>query len=461
MIPKGKASGFISLVLSALLLAIPQDGQAAFNPNFIVSDRDFTNVYGMVGQSLQRFLNEQTGALDTFVAEDVDGATKSAAEIILRVSSQFLLNPQAILVMLQKEQSLVSDPNPSQNQLDWATGYGVCDGCSREDGAVARFRGFAKQIDSMGQQFRVGYLADLERTGKTQTGIGPGKTVLIDSVPVTPENQATSALYTYTPHLEGNRNFWTIWNEWFEQKRLPSGTIVLDAESGTLWLMARGQRRLIPNNAVLTSYFSSVPVVSIESSALSSYPEGTPLAFPNYSLVRVENGDVYLIVDQEVRRFQSLDDLPRFGYVPDEIMDGTLELLQEYHVGKTITYETASPQGFIGEESVTGARYYIDEGVRHIILSDALFRTRFPGWRTRTITQDDLSALVEGSPVQFQDGALVKTPTSPTVYMISDTKRRPIIDEQTFLGLGFTWDAIIETSPGSIELHPPGDLITY
>lgn len=448
-------------MFAALLFMMPQNGRAAFNPNFIVSDRDFTNIYGMIGDAVQRFLNEQTGVLDTLVVEDVDGAKKSAAEIIKRVSSQFLLNPQSILVMLQKEQSLISDPSPSQNQLDWATGYGVCDGCSTDDGTVARFRGFAKQIDSMAQQFRLGYLADLERTGKTQTGIGPGKTVLIDAVPVTPENQATSALYTYTPHLEGNQNFWRIWNEWFEQKRLPSGTIVKDAADGTLWLVARGQRRLIPSDAVLTSYFSSVPVVSIESTALLSYPEGTPLAFPNYSLVRVENGDVYLIVDQEIRRFQSLDDLPRFGYAPDEVMEGSLSMLQDYRVGKTITYTSAFPQGFVGEEPVTGARYYVNEGVRHVILSDALLRARFPGWRVRRMTQEELSVMTEGDPVRFQDGTLVKVPTSPTVYMISDTKRRPIIDERTFLGLGFTWDAIIETSPDSIELHPPGDLITY
>lgn len=461
MIPNGNVCRWSSLALAVLLFMIPQSGHAAFNPNFIISDRDFTNVYGMVGDAIQRFLNEQTGVLNTLIVEDVDGATKSAAEIVKRVSNQFLINPQAILVMLQKEQSLVTDPSPSQNQLDWATGYGVCDGCSTGDGAIARFRGFAKQVDSMAQQFRLGYLADLERTGKTQTGIGPGKTVLIDAISVTPENQATSALYTYTPHLEGNQNFWRIWNEWFLREPLPSGTIVKDATDSTLWLIARGQRRFIPSDAVLTSYFSSVPVVLMESSALLSYPEGTPLAFPNYSLVHVESGDVYLIVDQEIRRFQSLDDLPRFGYAPDEVMDGTLEALKEYRVGKTITYQSVSPQGFIGEEPTTGERFYIEEHTRHAILSDALLRARFPGWRVRPVTQDELSALVEGDPVRFQDGTLVKVSTSPTVYMISDSTRRPIIDERTFLGLGFTWDAIMETSPSSIELHPPGDLITY
>src|SRR3989338_31638 len=456
-----KITLWVAWLVMSVFFVVPKSGHAAFNPNFIISDRDFTNVYGLVGNSIQRFLEDQSGILDTLTVQDLDGQVKTAADIISRVANQFLINPQALLVMLQKEQSLGTNPNPSDNQLDWATGYGVCAGCSTSDAAVSRFRGFAKQIDSMAQQFRLGYLADLEKLGRTQTGVGPGKTVSIDGVPVTPENNATSALYTYTPHLEGNQNFWKIWNAWFTQDPLPSGTIVRDASDGTLWLIQRGKRRLIPSDAVLTSYFPSASVIKAESSAIWSYEEGVPLQFPNYALVRVENGDVFLIVDQEIRRFQSLDDLPRFGYAPDEIIEGSATALQGYTLGKMITYQTAYPQGFVGQDSATGQTYYIDNSARHIVLSDALLKSRFSGWRVRSLSTDELASLVEGDPMRFQDGTLVKLPGLPTVYMISDGKRRPIIDERTFLSLGFAWNAIIETTPESIEIHQPGDLITY
>ncbi|MEN9378840.1 MAG: hypothetical protein RJB15_518, partial [Pseudomonadota bacterium] len=46
---------------------------------------------------------------------------------------------------LQKEQSLVTDDTPTQKQLDWAAGYGVCDACSMNDPSLQRFRGFAIQ----------------------------------------------------------------------------------------------------------------------------------------------------------------------------------------------------------------------------------------------------------------------------------------------------------------------------
>lgn len=449
------------VALAAFLALTPGLASAAeWDPNFVVSDRDVVNKDAFSLDGIQQFLESKSGTLATYVTEDLDGVRKSASEIIHRVSQEFIISPKFILTKLQKEQSLVTDPDPVPNQYGWATGYAVCDSCNVNDSGVSRFKGFAKQIDSMARQFRQGYLPDLEENGQTQTGIAPGRPVMINGVEVTPANDATAAMYTYTPHLEGNRNFWTIYNNWFDVADYPSGTLLRNVQDGTTWLVKFGRRRLIESNAILMSFYDPNLVIEVDAATISAYEEGRPISYPNYSLVRVENGDVYLIVNDQKRRFVSTGDLPKFGYQPEEILDGTLDELDAYENGDSISYNTAYPQGVIYEHPETGSMFYVYDGVRHAIVSDEIKQARYGNWRVRATTAEELGGMVEGAAITFPDGTLMMVDGNPTVYVVSDGKRRPIISESTFLGLGYSWDNIVRTTPAAVEVHLPGLLIS-
>jgi hypothetical protein len=444
------------VITLAIMMPIPT---LAFNPNFIISDPDLTNVQSMYKDGIQKFLESKSGTLDTYKAMDLDGKVKSASDIIYRVSQQFLVNPRMIMVMLQKEQSLISDPTPIQSQYDWATGYAVCDDCNVNSEGVSRFRGFAKQVDSMAQQFRLGYLEDLEEKGTTQTGLAPGKPSVIDGQIIVPANNATASLYTYTPHIEGNRNFWKIWQDWFDRTNHPSGSVLQDIEDNSLWIIQAGKRRFVPSISVLASYTNPDSIIPTDTGTILAYENGDPIQFPNYALVSTENGDVYLLVNNEKRRFQSLSDLPKFGYVPDEIISTSLSEIMTYTDGSTITYQTEYPQGALLQDDTTNSIYYVDNNIRHLVIHDDIKNTRYENWRVHVTPHDDLIALAEGSAITFPEGTLAKLPGLPTVYVISEEKRRPIIDEPTFLGLGYEWDDIIETTPEAISVHLPGSLI--
>ncbi|MEK7108076.1 MAG: hypothetical protein AAB898_00200 [Patescibacteria group bacterium] len=450
------------LIFLCLLFAVlPAFSRAAtFDPDYIMADRDMTNKDALSLEGIQSFLTDKGGTLGAYVTQDLDGKTKRASDIIHRVAQTFSMSPKFILVMLQKEQSLVTDSSPVQGQFDWATGYAVCDGCNVNTAGVSRFKGFAKQIDSMAQQFRLGYLPDLEMRGETQTKIAPGQTTMIDGVSVTPLNDATAAMYTYTPHIEGNQNAWRIWNTWFSHPDYPSGTLLRGIQDGSLWLIKYGKRREIGSEAVLRSLYNPESVIDVDTSVVSAYEEGRPISFPNYALVRVENGDVYLLVDSQKRRFLSTEDLPKFGYSPEEILEATEDDLADYESGTTIAYQTAYPQGAVFQHPDTKALFYVYNGMRHIVVSEHIRAARFGGWRTRPITSAELESYPEGGAMTFPDGTLTKLPTDPTVYVISDGKRRPIIDEETFTTLGYQWEDILVTDAPSIEVHQPGALIT-
>ncbi|PIR47944.1 hypothetical protein COV06_00900 [Candidatus Uhrbacteria bacterium CG10_big_fil_rev_8_21_14_0_10_50_16] len=448
-------------VLCAILLTpVLSVSAAEFDPNFIISDRDMTNKSVMSLDAVQAFLVDKRGALGSYVAQDLDGVSKRASDIIYRVSQEFLLNPRFLLVMLQKEQSLVTDPTPKQGQYDWATGYAVCDACNVNASGVSRYKGFAKQVDSMAQQFRLGYLPALEELGETQTRLAPGRETTIDGRTVTPVNNATAALYTYTPHIEGNQNFWRIWNTWFDTADYPSGTLLRDIQDGSIWLIKFGRRRHIASQAILASFYDPASVIEVDHGTILAYEEGKAIAFPNYSLVRVETGDVYLLVNDSKRRFISLSDIARFGYAPEEVIDAQEADLADYQMGTSISYDTAYPQGAVLQHPETKSLFYVLNGVRHAIVSEDILKARYASWRVRPSTIEELASYSEGAAITFPDGTLVMVDGNPTVYVISDGKRRPIISEDTFLGLGYKWEHIIRTTPASVEVHAPGMLLS-
>ena len=140
-------------VVLVLVLILPHLTLAAgiFNKNFIIADEEFFNSDGMTLAEVQKFLESKNSALAHYVATDVDGALRTAAEIIWRTGITFNINPKFFLVLLQKEQSLVEAKNLTQYQLDWATGYARCDSCSQDHPDIQDVKGLAGQIFFAGQ----------------------------------------------------------------------------------------------------------------------------------------------------------------------------------------------------------------------------------------------------------------------------------------------------------------------
>lgn len=159
-------------------------------------------------------------------------SNQSAAQIINDVAKACGINPQVLIVLLQKEQSLVTDTWPLNRQYRSATGFD----CPDTAPCDPAFAGFFYQVYYAARQFKIykaypndyGYIAgrtnriywhpDLSRCGSSNVYI---------------KNQATAALYIYTPYRPnkaaldnlygtgnscssyGNRNFWRMFVDWF------------------------------------------------------------------------------------------------------------------------------------------------------------------------------------------------------------------------------------------------------
>ncbi|MHB1055408.1 MAG: Ig-like domain-containing domain, partial [Thermoleophilia bacterium] len=209
------------LLLGALIVVRPAQAALAFNKDSIISDADFTDTGTMSEPQIQDFLAAHGSYLAGYVeagdpligpGDDISAHGWSAAHIIWQVANWYGINPQVILTTLQKEQSLVTDPAPTQTALDAAMGYGCPDagGCSPAD------KGFALQVDH--GTWQLWY--NMHYANLRDPSVAPyltGDTIAVDDPPVTVylTNGATAALYRYTPHIWGNQNFFNIFQNWF------------------------------------------------------------------------------------------------------------------------------------------------------------------------------------------------------------------------------------------------------
>ena len=427
----------------------------AFDPNYIISDADMTDAYAMDRDQIQAFLDAQ-GALGGMRLEDYEGRMRWAADIIWYAAQNHGINPRMLLVMLQKEQSLVTEDDPTQKQLDWAMGYAVCDSCSMNDPVVQRWQGFGKQVNSAAMQFSDGYLADIEATGVAAGKYGPGVTVTISGTEVTPENAATAALYAYTPHLHGNKNFANIWQNWFGRE-YPSGTLMQVPGDAGVWLIQNGYRRPITSQTALRSRYNPDLIVQVSQTTLEAFPEGAAISLPNYALLKDEAGNLYLLVDDTLRPIDSMTTFRQIGFSEDELLDITNAERDTYTIGTPITVTTVAPQGQLYQLKTNGAVFYIQDGKRHAIFDRSLLNIRFPGQSMKQVDANDLAQFAEGMPVMLPDGVLVRTPEDPAVYVISDGMRRVITSEQIFNAYGYSWDNILFVPEVVMNLHDIGD----
>jgi len=257
--------------------------------NNLVGDGTFIDVNSLSAAQIQSFLNSRGGYLASAPSSKLgSGANgRSAAQIIYDAahghgeasgtfngvvinSSTGTINPMALIVTLQKEQSLITRTDYSQNALDKAMGYG----CPDSGSCNPTYKGFTLQVEWAAWQFRYNYeiagkdvswwnshYATHYYKGYTRSHGWSGTYYI-----VTYKTQATAALYRYTPHVGfGNYNFWQLMINWFN--------ITPGSGSG-----GSQQSYNDTETIIKTSYRKTIKVSSVKDSSVSVYFGSTKIA---------------------------------------------------------------------------------------------------------------------------------------------------------------------------------------
>lgn len=432
-----------------------QDADDNFNPNYIISDEEILDYTALSKEQIITFLNNKGGFLANYSCSDPDGKTMTAAEAIYDRAITNKVNPKFLIVLLQKEQSLIEDTSPTQRQLDWAVGYGCPDG----DGCNSRWQGFWKQVNSASLQFR-DYMDNPQlytfKAGQTYTINNTNKDPMI----VTPVNQATAALYNYTPHVyNGNYNFFIIWQRYFT-RNYPDGSLLQANGEVGVWLIQNGQKRPFVSKGALTSRYDINKIIMVNKSDLDKYEKGAPIKFPQYSLVRSPRGTIFLLVDAKKRGFASGEAFRKIGFNPDEVMDASWEDINSYEDGVPITATSTYAFGALLQNKKTGGVYWVSEDTKYPILDRIFLTTKFKNKKLTAVAPKDLDLYKTGDPYTFGDGEIIKTADSPAVYIISNKEKRAITSGEIFEGLGYKWKNVITVPSKILALYQEGIPIT-
>ena len=460
-------------------LLIASGAKAEFNPNNIISDQEMLDSRAMSLEEIDTFLKSQNSYIANNVFSDAFGATLTAAQIIYNAANNYecdtieqyrtytleqkkqfcrpaTINPKFLIVLLQKEQSLIEAKNPTQRQLDWATGYAVCDSCSMDDPAIQRWKGFGKQVNSAALQF-FDYIKNPQlyryKAGQTYTVTNTGK----PSSEITPENNATAGLYNYTPHVyNGNYNFWKIWQRYFTQNYLNGSLLQVSGESG-VWLIENGYKRPFLTKSALTSRFDISRIQIVSKADLDKYETGDPIKFAQYSIVRIPNGRIYLLVDNNKRRFLNPEAFKKMGFNPDEIISVAESEIANYLETAAITTASTYPTGALLQDKKTGGVYWVNEGIKQPLLDASLLKTKFKNKKIIRVTSAELNSYQTGEPVKLNNGDIVRTLASPAVYIIENGLKRSVTSAEVFIKLGYKWTNVFIVSDKLLNLHSDGE----
>ncbi|CAM5507479.1 cell wall-binding repeat-containing protein [Leifsonia shinshuensis] len=225
-----------------------------FDPGYIISDYNFYSGQALSVSAIQTFLNSKVSSCragytclkdyavsttsragDAMCGPYTGAANETAATIVYKVGVACGISQKVLLVLLEKEQSLVTDDWPTTGQYMKATGYA----CPDTSACDTQYYGFYNQVYMAAWQYK--RYGNPPGTSNAFTWFPVGQTTAVryspdatcGSSPVFIRNAATAALYYYTPYQPnaaalanlygtgdacsayGNRNFWRLYTDWF------------------------------------------------------------------------------------------------------------------------------------------------------------------------------------------------------------------------------------------------------
>ncbi len=448
---------FLAALLVSLVPHSPLNAQnsvdPSFNPSMLIPDEAFADA-GTFGSAagIQHFLELKGSVLantspDFLVKlKEADTLTKvgledpqpnltrlrTAAELIYDAATSKGLNPQVLLVMLHKEQSLIGNGFRGESDLQKALDRAVGFGCPDYEGCGDIFLGFYRQLfgsfDTDGSRW-LGAAASLMKSfraevGGVRVGRGPGMdasnrvygrpvvrtarvgdSVIFDNTlggyagiseyqTVAMGNFATAALYRYTPHVfNGNYNFWKFYTTWF---KYPNGTIIQRAGDTLQYVIDNGSKRQFSALVASQRKLKIDNIITVSQTEFDSYPTENPLT----------------------------------------PLDGTLI-----------------------KGDVSAAIFQISESSKHPISFPVFVQRRFSFANVVTVPQAEVDSYATGSFVTPTDGTLVIGETDATVYVIDAGLKRPISFD-VFKARKYSFAKIMKLSDTEVISLPTGPFMT-
>ncbi|MFF8188112.1 hypothetical protein ACF044_12745 [Microbacterium sp. NPDC016588] len=466
VVPRPQSASAVSgnLVLSADL--------SQFRPGNIISNEVFFDSGTMSAAQIDTFLRSKVSscasgsvclkdfrqttpdrAADSYCSAYAGAANETAGAILAKVATACGINPQVLIVMLEKEQGLVTARAPGSRAYTSAMGQG----CPDTAACDARYYGFFNQVYGAARQMQI-YTA-----GRFFTYYAPGKSWYIrydtelscGSSPVFIENQATANLYYYTPYQPnaaalragygegdgcsayGNRNFYNYFTDWFGSTQVARLTLVKLASDATVWMINGGRRWHVANGE---DYGELARVFGPASTVPSAYITAAQYSGDTGAVLRNSaTGDISLIQDGRRHRLPTCEVVADLGgscSAPVDVASGLVnrapagpdvgvffrlrgaDTWGRFETGREVTplYNVAAARALAGDVRSTPYAPYLNS---------------------------DLYAASSKRPVKFAPAQLVRSTDDAQVYLTLDFDKIVRVP---------SWDSVADYNRGPADL---------
>ncbi len=424
-----------------------------FRPGQIISDAVFFDSTTMTEGQIQSFLESRVASCragytclkdkydtsrsiagDAMCGAYVGGASERASRIIFKVAQACGINPQVILVTLQKEKSLVTNREPTADHYKIAMGQG----CPDTAGCDSRYYGFFNQVYGAAWQFK--RYANPPGTSQYFTWYAPGKTwnvrfhpnTACGTSPVYIANQATANLYYYTPYQPnaaalragyglgdscsayGNRNFYNYFTDWFGSTLTPYGPLVTGPTRDRAYLLNAGVKFPIGSPTDLEAFGAALGGLrTVPASFLDSMPTGATVTRYVHD---PRNGTLYLLeVDGTKHRFATPEQVSLFGYTFDSYVNLEARLVDSFATGGEVGPFSRAAGG-------VGEVFYLENGALRYVYDTPAYAYAARGKSNYIATMDALphSRIPRGATF-FTPNTLVKGSSSGDVLLTTPT----------------------------------------
>lgn len=474
-----------TLAMIAALLVLPSNrptpADAAtgseFNAGHIISDALFYDGSASSAAQVQTFLQSKVANCQagytclkdfrqtTTTRSDSAGrcgtytgaASERASTIIARVGEVCGISQKVLLVLLEKEQSLVTSSAPSASRYTIATGFGcpdtaVCD---------SQYFGFFNQVYSAALQFKR-YAANPKSfnhvAGKVnQVRFSP--TASCGSSAVFIQNAATAGLYNYTPYQPnaaalanlygtgdgcsayGNRNFWRMYTDWYGSTTGGANLVRTESDS-SVYLISGDNKYPVASLATLGALSPLGPVGFVSANYLSGFATKQAV---NRAL-RSPSGTIYFYDAGIKLPFLSCNQLVDYGQ--SCAADGYVQLTEE-QISSFVTGPNMS--SVLG--TTAGSRYHVKAGIKREILDDASQTGAGIPLGYNVLTENAVSGLPLGAPI-VRESVFSLTRGSQKYNFLANGKKNPVVSGGVVGATGARVGGTL--SEASINLIPSG-----
>ncbi len=471
-LPRRRLLIFLLLLLAGSFLFLAPKKAAAYDyTDYLMDDSVYRNAYSMNATQILNFLQQEGSGLASFsdvyvcgyptdtnfnfynqhydcnvAAKDSNGNTyyqtqpQSAALIIAEAAQAYGINPQVLLATLQKEQSLITTPNPTASQLNCAMGYNSCGG----------FVGFFNQVDNATWQFRTyfelgsgnnwwGYTPSSYpcRTGVTSIpsytpsgnnanfyypGLYPGNDVHFydyygnDYTHFVLPNISTAGLYCYTPHVfpgssavyySGSYNFVYYFSLWFGSSTAPYA--FKGANSSTIYFYINGNKVAVNAMGIIQDFSVAPQAIHVlDQSTADSIPtptDGTSATLNN--LIKTPSEATVYLVTVGKKYSVTSQQMTDFGFNSATIATEPASFVQSIPSGGALSNFIKSPYGAV---------FDVTSGQKQLVLDYAKYISLNPSDTISYASYYFVNSIPSGTPLSSRD-ILVKYASGDSVYL--------------------------------------------